>query len=165
MNNNIILQQPQAFDIVDRTIMVAGVGVGFEGTISLYVGDGHYEVKSFAMAGGTSLRQFQAKIVIPDEINFELDRIVLVASDDTAGCEEAPCPTVTIPLIFGPRILENYTGFWNHTVQIGETLSSIANEYYEDSGLWKKIYRANVNIISNPDAIYPGQVLRILRND
>lgn len=165
MNNNIILQQPQAFDIVDRRILVAGVGVGFEGTISLYVGDGHYEVKSFAMAGGTSLRQFQAEVVIPDEIDFELDRILLVASDDSAGCEEAPCPTVTVPLIFAPRILENYTGFWNHTVQIGETLSSIADKYYEDSSLWKKIYRANVNIISNPDVIYPGQVLRILRND
>lgn len=165
MNSNIILQQPQAFDIVDRTILVAGIGVGFEGTISLYVGDGHYEVQSYAVAGGTSLRQFQAKVVIPDNIDFKLDRITLMASDDSAGCEEAPCPTVVVPLIFGPRILENYTGFWNHTVESGETLSSIAERYYEDSSQWKTIYRANINSISNPDIIYPGQILRILRDD
>ncbi|HHD80061.1 MAG TPA: LysM peptidoglycan-binding domain-containing protein [Campylobacterales bacterium] len=164
-SKNIIIQQPQAFDLVDRKILVAGVGVGFEGTISLYVSDGHFEVESFAMAGGTSLRQFQAEITIPDNINFELDRIFLIASDDTAGCEEAPCPKVFVPLLFAPRILENYSGYWNHAVQNGETLSSIAQHYYNDSSMWKAIYRANTNTINNPDIIFPGQNLRILRVD
>lgn len=164
-SKNIIIQQPAAFDLVDRRILIAGIGVGFEGSISLYVGDGHYEVRSFAMAGATSLRQFQAEVVIPDDINFELDRIYLVATDDSAGCEEAPCPEVFVPLFFAPRILENYSGYWNHTVKKGETLSSIAQHYYNDSSMWKVIYRANTHIIDNPDIIFPGQTLRILRVD
>jgi len=162
---NIILQQPQSFDLVDRKILVAGIGVGFEGTISLYVGDGHYEVTNYASVGATALRQFQAEIEIPKEIDFELDRITLAASDDSAGCEETPCPTVTIPLLFAPRILEGYNGFWFHRVQKGETLSSIAQYYYNDNTMWRVLYRANIHIISNPDIIYPGQEIRILRND
>ena len=163
--HNIIIQQPQPFDLVDRKILIAGLAVGFEGTISLYIGDGHYEVESFATTGGTSLRQFQASVEIPEEIQFKLDRITLLASDDSAGCEEAPCPSVTVPLLFGPRILEGYSGFWFHTVQSGETLSSLARKYYNDTTKWKVIYRANIDTISNPDIIYPGQHLRILRND
>jgi len=163
--NNIIIQQPQPFDLVDRKILIAGLGVGFEGTISLYVSDGHYEVKSYAVAGATSLRQFQAQVEIPEEIHFKFDRISLVASDDSAGCEESLCPTVFIPILFAPRILEGYTGFWFHTVKRGETLSSLARKYYNDHTMWKVIYRANINTISNPDIIYPGQLLRILRND
>ena len=164
-SDKIIIQQPQPFDLVDRKILIAGLAVGFEGTISLYIGDGHYEVESFATTGATSLRQFQAVVEIPEEIQFKLDRITLLAIDDSAGCEEAPCPSVTIPLLFAPRILEGYTGFWFHRVQKGETLSSLAQQYYNDSTKWKVIYRANIDTISNPDIIYPGQLLRILRND
>ncbi len=164
-SKNIIIQQPQAFDIVDRNILIAGIGVGFEGSLSLYVSDGHFEVESYAMAGGTSLRQFHAHVEIPENMEFQLDRISLVVSDDSAGCEEAPCPTVFVPLIFAPRILENYSGYWNHTVEEGDTLSKLAQKYYNNSTMWKTIYRANINTISNPDIIYPGQNLRILRND
>ncbi len=164
-SKNIIIQQPQPFDLVDNTILVAGVAVGFEGTISLYINDGHYEVTSYATTGATSLRQFQAQIEIPNDISFKLDQIHLIASDDSAGCEESPCPTVSVPLIFAPRILENYTGFWFHTVKKGETLSSIAKYYYGTSAMVDTIYRANRHIIANPDIIYPGQELRILRND
>ena len=164
-SKNIVIQQPQPFDIVDRKIMVAGLAVGFEGTISLYVSDGHYEVKSFATAGATSIRQFQAVIEIAEDIDFELDHITLLATDDSAGCEEHPCPSVVIPLVFAPKILENYTGYWNHIVEPGDTLSKLAQKYYNDKNRWKLIYRANRNSINNPDIIYPGQVLRILRDD
>lgn len=162
---NIILQQPQPFDLVDRTILIAGYGVGFEGSLSIYIGDGHYEVETYAQVGATSLKQFQTKVEIPEDINFKLDRIGLVVTDDTAGCEEAPCPTVFVPLIFAPRILENYTGFWFYTVQEGDTLSTLAHNFYGNNQKWKVIYRSNIDVIENPDIIYPAQVLKIPRND
>ena len=162
--NNIIIQQPQAFDLVSDEIMVAGLGVGFEGTLSIYISDGHYEVKSYTQAGAYTIKQFQAKVKIPDDINFKLDRITLVVTDDSAGGEGEE-PTVIIPLLYGPRILENYSGYWLHEVKSQETLSILANKYYEDSSMWKVIFRANIDSISNPDLIYPGQILKIPRGE
>jgi len=161
---NIIIQQPQPFDLVDKEIMIAGVGVGFEGTLSIYISDGHYEVKSYAQAGAYMLQQFQAKVKIPDNIEFKLDQLTLVVTDDTAG-GEGTIPTVIIPLLYGPKILKDYRGYWLHKVKEKETLSTIAQEYYNDNSMWKVIYRANINTISNPDLIYPNQILRIPRTD
>src|SRR5574341_782239 len=49
-----------------------------------------------------------------------------------------------------------------HTVGEGETLASIAQQYYEDSALWRKIYDANKDAIGeNPDSIKIGQSLKI----
>lgn len=48
-----------------------------------------------------------------------------------------------------------------HTVKSGDSLSQIANQYYGDSNLYPQIFAANPLLLSNPDEIYPGQVLRI----
>ncbi|MCS3469300.1 nucleoid-associated protein YgaU [Pseudomonas sp. JUb42] len=47
------------------------------------------------------------------------------------------------------------------TVKAGDTLSSIAKAEYGDSGKYTKIFEANKPLLSHPDKIYPGQVLRI----
>ncbi len=48
-----------------------------------------------------------------------------------------------------------------HTVESGDTLSKIAKEYYGNANLYMKIFEANKPMLSDPDKIYPGQVLRI----
>ena len=48
-----------------------------------------------------------------------------------------------------------------HTVKSGDTLSKIAKEAYGDANAYMKIFEANKPMLSNPDKIYPGQVLRI----
>lgn len=48
-----------------------------------------------------------------------------------------------------------------HTVQKGDTLSKIAKEAYGDANAYPKIFEANRPMLSDPDKIYPGQVLRI----
>jgi len=52
-----------------------------------------------------------------------------------------------------------------HTVKKGECLWYIAGypEIYGNPLEWPKIYKANRDIIRDPDVIYPGQVLRIPR--
>jgi nucleoid-associated protein YgaU len=52
-----------------------------------------------------------------------------------------------------------------HTVKKGECLWYIAGypEIYGNPLEWPKIYKANRDIIRNPDLIYSGQVLRIPR--
>lgn len=54
-----------------------------------------------------------------------------------------------------------------HTVVKGETLWDIAGYkgIYGDSTKWKRIYDANKDILSSPDALKPGQVLIIPRGE
>lgn len=48
-----------------------------------------------------------------------------------------------------------------HTVESGDWLSKIAKEYYGDATKFDVIFEANKPMLSDPDKIYPGQVLRI----
>lgn len=48
-----------------------------------------------------------------------------------------------------------------HTVARGEYLSKIAKKYYGDAMKYPVIFEANKPMLTHPDKIYPGQVLRI----
>lgn len=48
-----------------------------------------------------------------------------------------------------------------HTVEEGDWLSKIAKTYYGDATKFDVIFEANKPMLSDPDKIYPGQVLRI----
>lgn len=48
-----------------------------------------------------------------------------------------------------------------HTVEKGDWLSKIAQKYYGDPQKFPVIFEANKPMLSHPDKIYPGQVLRI----
>ena len=48
-----------------------------------------------------------------------------------------------------------------YTVKSGDYLSKIAKEFYGDAGRYNEIFEANKPMLSDPDKIYPGQVLRI----
>ncbi len=48
-----------------------------------------------------------------------------------------------------------------YTIQSGDTLSKIANEFYGDANKYMFIFEENTGVIDDPDKIYPGQVIRI----
>ena len=48
-----------------------------------------------------------------------------------------------------------------HTVVSGDNLSKIAKAFYGDPNKYPVIFEANRPMLSHPDKIYPGQVLRI----
>jgi nucleoid-associated protein YgaU len=48
-----------------------------------------------------------------------------------------------------------------YTVVRGDTLSKIAKEQYGNANAYMKIFEANKPMLSHPDKIYPGQMLRI----
>ena len=48
-----------------------------------------------------------------------------------------------------------------HTVVSGDTLGKIAKTYYGNAMKYPVIFEANKPMLSDPDKIYPGQVLRI----
>jgi nucleoid-associated protein YgaU len=48
-----------------------------------------------------------------------------------------------------------------HTVVSGDTLSKIAKTFYGDAMKYPVIFEANKPMLSDPNKIYPGQMLRI----
>lgn len=48
-----------------------------------------------------------------------------------------------------------------YTVQKGDTLSAISKKHYGDPNKYNTIFEANKPMLTHPDKIYPGQVLRI----
>ena len=48
-----------------------------------------------------------------------------------------------------------------HTVEKGDSLSKIAKKYYGNAMKYPVIFEANKPMLTDPDKIYPGQVLRI----
>ncbi len=48
-----------------------------------------------------------------------------------------------------------------HTVAKGDTLWAVATKEYGNGSKYMKIFEANKPMLSDPDKIYPGQVLRI----
>ncbi|WP_346899998.1 peptidoglycan-binding protein LysM [uncultured Roseibium sp.] len=48
-----------------------------------------------------------------------------------------------------------------HTVEKGDTLWKVAEKAYGNGAKYQAIFEANKPMLSDPDKIYPGQVLRI----
>ena len=48
-----------------------------------------------------------------------------------------------------------------HTVKSGETLRKIAIQYYGKASKYQDIFKANPDVLKNPDVIHPGQELII----
>jgi len=67
-----------------------------------------------------------------------------------------PDQKFSIPRVVGPN---------EHLVQRGENLSMIAgySNVYGSSFQWNKLYQSNQNSISDPNVIYPHQVIKIER--
>lgn len=48
-----------------------------------------------------------------------------------------------------------------YTIVKGDTLWAIATKYYDDGSKYTHIVDANIEVIKDPDLIYPGQSIRI----
>lgn len=160
---SIAIRQPQPNDIVDNPIVVCGIGTGFEGSEQARVLDAMGQVihNSFIKVGSLGLmKNFVDSLTInrvPTTANGTLE--IFGMAEDAQGQSERIIARVAI--IFGNALVPNYKGFNQHTVARGETLSSIAQFYYGDSSVFRRIFNANKNILTNPDRLTVGQVLRI----
>ena len=48
-----------------------------------------------------------------------------------------------------------------YTIEKGDTLWSIAENFYKNGSKYTKIVEANLEVIKDADKIYPGQTIRI----
>lgn len=76
-----------------------------------------------------------------------------------AGPAPAARTGATGPAGNAPAQTQAATRFY--TVESGDTLSKIAKEMYGETNKYAQIFEANKPMLSDPDEIYPGQVLRI----
>ena len=155
------IDQPRAFDLVGNPILIGGVGTGFEATLHYRVHEGHDEVTGFfTVGGGTGEHgQYQLQVDVAGAA-FTLDRVFVEVFELSAN-DGSEVNKVIVPVILGPRIVAGYIGYREHVVRRGDTLSAIARTHYGNASEYPRIVRANPNQISDPDLIFPGQVLRI----
>ena len=157
----ISVRQPQPFDLVDDPVEACGVGTGFEATFAARVRDDNGVELALAtiMAGGTGIwGNYHASLplsALPATPQGILEVFEFSAKD---GSE---INKVIVPITFGRVLIDPYHGFSQYTVASGDSLSAIAQQWYGDANLWPRIYEANRNQITNPNLIFPGQVLRI----
>ncbi|WNH12394.1 LysM peptidoglycan-binding domain-containing protein [Thalassobellus suaedae] len=57
--------------------------------------------------------------------------------------------------------VEDESIYAKHTVKSGETLGKIAKHYYGNASKYQAIFKANTDVLKNPDLIHPGQELVI----
>ena len=84
--------------------------------------------------------------------NQEEAEKAIIAAGNNEGVEEVESQIV---IEEGPKPSTMYE------VKSGDTLSKIAKAHYGDAMKYPVIFEANRPMLSDPDKIYPGQVLRI----
>lgn len=77
-------------------------------------------------------------------------------ANSTAAPTTAP-PVTEIRPISAPRLPSTGSYF----VRPGDTLLSIAKEVYDDTTMSSEIFRHNTNILTSPDSLKPGMVLKL----
>jgi nucleoid-associated protein YgaU len=73
----------------------------------------------------------------------------------------SPSPLAALPLA-SPTAVRASGPEQTYTIETGDTLGKVAQKYYGDETLWRKIYDANKAAIGdNPDAIKVGTQIKI----
>lgn len=90
--------------------------------------------------------------VTGDNLTQEEKEKILVAVGNTAGIDSVDDKV---------NVAAGATESQMYTVKSGDTLSAISKHVYGDANQYNKIFEANKPMLTSPDKIYPGQVLRI----
>jgi len=155
------VRQPREQDVIGRRFTVAGFGSGFEGTVLWRVlgQDGTPLAEGLVAGVGSNgvIDDFGQEVLLPGSVSARGAHVVLqVFGDDPSG--ENPPGTdldeVRVTLFTGLH------GWRLHEVVRGDTLSEIARDVGENTR-FPDVFEANRDVLTDPDEIVPGQVLRV----
>lgn len=142
----------------------------------------HYflEEEVIAVAGWVNSLAIKEKVILAvgnvEGVDKVEDRLVV---GEPPQMKHAPAPTAAAPAATEsvesateahidldqlPTAAEAEANQWTsgtHTVKSGDSLSKIAKEVYGSANKYMVIFEANKPMLSDPNKIYPGQVLRI----
>ena len=103
-----------------------------------------------------------------DDLSVEVDGNTVTLKGRVADQSTAEKVALTAGNLDGIEAVDNQLEVENpepeatfYTVVRGDTLSKIAKEHYGNAMKYPVIFEANKPMLSDPDKIYPGQVLRI----
>jgi tetratricopeptide (TPR) repeat protein len=101
----------------------------------------------------------------PNNINFTLEAVptVRTRSAPVAPVRTAPAQTMTPPTTARktPPAPAVNTGPRKHVVRPGDTLSKLAQQYYNNRSKWRDIYAANRNVMKSETDMKVGTELKI----
>jgi len=113
-------------------------------------------------------RQIQILGLKADDLQVAFDDGVVTVRGSTPNQEEREKIVLTLGNIQGVAQVDDQlvveksaAGATFYTVQPGDSLSAIAKKQYGDAMKYPVIFEANKPMLSDPNKIYPGQVLRI----
>jgi len=112
------------------------------------------EVKNLGLdASGVDFAVEGDKVIVKgNAISQEVKEKLILAVGNVAGVASVEAEDVDGDLADEPVF---------HTVVKGDTLSAIAKKTLGNANRYNEIFEANRPMLSHPDKIYPGQVLRI----
>jgi nucleoid-associated protein YgaU len=146
------LRQPQAWDLVGRTLAIAALGTAFEATYGWVVraADGVLAEGSFTAGAMGLMESFVHEASVATDFigaaTFEL------FGDDPKGVRDAGLDTQSVSII----VIGGMEGYQLHQVVRGDTLTAIARA---TGSTVTKI--AVANRLRDPNKIQVGQVLRV----
>jgi nucleoid-associated protein YgaU len=95
--------------------------------------------------------------IMPDSNSLYIDQLLLIPD---VSVENRPKESF-ITQVRGRLDNERSNNVDTHTVKAGDTLYRIAEEYYDDPGVWTKILEANEDTLEDAGSLKKGQVLII----
>jgi hypothetical protein len=155
------VRQPRGNDIVGRRFTVAGFGTGFEATVLWRVlGENGSPLAEGLVEGVGSngvIDDFGHDVRLPGSVSARGAHVLLQVFGDDASGQNPPgtdLNEVPVTLFTGLR------GWRLHEVVRGDTLSEIARDVGENI-TFRDIFEANRDVLTDPDEIVPGQILRV----
>ena len=118
--------------------------------IQKYIGTQHLSAEGLDVKYDGATQTVTVSGVAPDQATKE--KIVLCCGNVASVAKVDDLLTVAAPA-------EPESTY--RTVKAGDTLSKIAKDAYGDANAYMKIFEANKPMLSDPNKIYPGQMLRI----
>jgi hypothetical protein len=155
------VRQPQPSDLIGRRFTVAGFGTGFEATVLWRVlgEDGTPLAEGLVQGAGSMgvLQDFGHDVLLPGSVSARGDHVVLqVFGDDASGQNPPGTDLNEVPV----TLFTGLQGWRLHEVVRGDTLSEIARDVGENIR-FQDVFEANRDLLTDPDEIFPGQVLRV----
>jgi hypothetical protein len=155
------VRQPRENDIVGRRFTIAGFGTGFEATVLWRVlGENGSPLAEGLVEGVGSngvIDDFGHDVRLPGSVSARGAHVLLQVFGDDASGQNPPgtdLNEVPVTLFTGLR------GWRLHEVVRGDTLSEIARDVGENI-TFRDIFEANRDVLTDPDEIVPGQILRV----
>jgi nucleoid-associated protein YgaU len=155
------LRQPRPNDLIAETFVVAGFASGFEGVVLWRVlddegatlGDGN--IKG---AGSMGVARHFADTLSINGPGERGKRVTLQVFGEDASGEHPPGTDLNqVPL----TLFSDLDGFTLHEVVPGDNLTRIAAEVGFGGSTADDVFAANRDQLSQPNLIFPGQVLRV----